>query len=637
VRGFPRPRRWRSRTFVGALALALALVGPAPVGAAETGGSTPAQEQTGTIAAPLRFALDATYSSWPGGQRQVYTVAGSNGLVGYTVELSDAVDGGAFQLEVLGGLTGLEDLDVSFYASFNPVVSSSAYNTRALGGEAGTIPEGSRYAVITMFNGAEAQFRFRGYEPVATPEAKPGKPAPLPLPAAPGIYTDYGTSGKGVDQWTKVLAKRSHVVIAVVDTGINPYHAAYRRTDYRVHPSRYIEGFPAGVPALGLSLGAADYVSARNADDPEVWAKVGGKTLYWIPGTNIVGAYSDYDYFDEVNDAPPAGVVAPRPVIDDSGHGTGTTSVAAGAGTSSLGAPFGSNPNALIVSLEGLGDAAVKWASEQPWIDFISGSYGDALSVPCNETVNDDGAVWCGKEYEYTAPFVLRDSRTSCFSAGNGLTRTGVAADRYSSLRPTSGPSWVVTVGAVSPRNEQDYGWHSVPVDVSSYGNHWPAADPFSLSGEQVFSGTSNATPVTCGVFSRALQAARAQLGDAREGIHTTFDGETVAAFGPARRGATGPLADGALTRLELQDAVFKTAEPAEFNAETWTYDPVVIPDNPLYYTQQGYGVANVASAARAIDVLLGRAPLPDRTEVDAWMATVDETRDVVYPPPTYP
>ncbi|HSO02381.1 MAG TPA: S8/S53 family peptidase, partial [Gaiellaceae bacterium] len=331
---------------------------------------------------------------------------------------------------------------------------------------------------------------------------------------------------------------------------------------------------------------------------------------------------------------PPGGLLS-RPVIDDDGHGTGTTSVAAGGGESSLRAPFGSNPEALIVSLEGLGDEGVKWASEQPWIDFISGSYGDPLAIPCNDEVDDMG-VWCGREYRYTAPFVLRDSRTACFSAGNGLTRTGVLADRYSSLRPTSGPSWVITVGAVSPRNEQDYGWHSVPVDISSYGLHWPAADPFSTAGEQSFGGTSNATPVTCGVFSKALLEARKRLGDAAEGIHTTPDGETVAAVGPPNR-AGGLLGDGVLTRTELERAVFTTAEPGEFDPNGWTYDPIVVPTTPVYYTQQGYGTANVASAFRAVDVITGAAPMPVRGDVDAWIALVDSVRETVYPSPGYP
>jgi hypothetical protein len=618
----------RPRSLVrAAVLLSLLFTSVASASAAPT--TPPAQEVTGTIVLPLRFAADVTYSSWPGGQRTAYTAAGSNGHVGYTIELDEAVQGGAFELVANGGLLTTDDFDLAFYASFTPTVSNATFMTRAPGGESGTIPDGSRFAVITMFEGANSSFTFRAWEAEGSTERMKGL-APPALPASPGISSTFGFEGDRVNQWAKKLRSRSHVVIAVVDTGVNPYHLAYRRAEYAIHPSKYIEGFPTDAPALGLSLGADSYEAARAADDGPVWSQVAEKKLYWVPGTNIVGAYSVADY----EGTPPAGLPS-RPIIDDDGHGTGTTSVAAGAGLSSRQEPFGSNPNALIVILEGLGDEGVKWASEQPWIDFISGSYGDPASIPCNDQVDDMG-VWCGREYRYTAPFVLRDARTACFSAGNGLTRTGVLADRYSSLRPTSGPSWVVTVGAVSPRNEQDYGWHSVPVDVSSYGLHWPAAAPFSITGEQEFGGTSNATPVTCGVFSRALLAARERLGDALEGIHTTPDGANVAALGPPNR-AGGLIADGALGRRELEDAVFKTAEPGEFDPNGWTYDPIVVPTTPVYYTQQGYGDANVASALRAIDVIFGTSPMPDRADVDAWIALVDSVRNTVYAPPTYP
>jgi hypothetical protein len=596
--------------------------------------STQVQEVEGTIAIPLRFAQDVTYSSWPGGQRQVWTAAGSNGHVGYTFELAEGTGGGSFTLDSVSGTTGLEDFDIAFYASFNPVVSSATIATRKIGGEAGTIPDGSRFAIVTLFNGANGTFRFRAYPPSDSVVRQTGL-KPAALPAAPGIYPNFGFEEDRVKQWAKRLASKSHVVIAVVDTGINPYHVAYRRPEYTIHPSNYIEGFPQDAPALGLSFGAPDYVTARTTDDGPVWGQVAERKLYWIPGTNVIGAYSVADYAG----TPPGGLPS-RPIIDDDGHGTGTTSVSGGAGLSTKGAPYGSNPDALIVIVEGLGDVGVKWASEQPWIDFISGSYGDAASVPCtdsgDETVDSVADVWCGREYRYTAPFVLRDGRTALFSAGNGLSRTGVAADRYSSVRPTSGPSWVVTVGAVSPRNEQDYGWHSVPVDISSYGLHWPAADPFSFSGEVEFGGTSNATPVTAGVFSRVLLAARRSLGDAVEGIHTTSDGKSVPAYGPSGI-AKGFIADGVLARTELQDAVFKTAQPEEFNPDTWTYDPVVVPNTPLYYTQQGYGNANVAAALRAIEVIMGRAPMPNRSDVDAWIASIDAVRNSIYPPPTYP
>jgi hypothetical protein len=643
VRTFPLSRRpfLIAATVAGALGVAGAA---APT---EALASEPAAAQTveGSIAAPLRFPLDATYASWPGGQRQLWSIAGSNGHVGYTLSLrcedgGVCVDGGRFKLDVISGATALEDLDVTFYASFNPVVSTGAFTSRAVGGEEFTIPDGSRFAIVTMFDGLDARFRFSAWEPVDAEERAKGL-RPVELPATPGVYSSFGFAGERVAQWTKRLRSKSHVVIALIDTGVNPYHVAYRRPEYAIHPSLYIEGFPSTAPALGLTFNAADYTAARTGDDAAVWSQVAGRTLYWIPGTNVIGAYS---IRDEV-DAPPAGIT-PRPIIDDFGHGTGVSSVSGGAGFSfQTRAPYGSNPNALLVIIEGLGHEAMEWALNQPWIDFVSGSYGDPLAIPYNDIV--DGFLEnvplaqqevASYEYRFTAPFVLRDGRTACFSAGNGISRTGIAYDRYSSIRPTSGPSWVVTVGAISPRNEQDYGWHSVPVDISSYGNYWPAAAPYSLDGEQVFSGTSNATPVTCGVFSAALLAVRNALGDAIEGVHaneTATGSQNVPALGPANV-AGGLAGDGVLTRIELQNAVFKTARPGQVDPQTLLFDPLVVPDSPAYYTMQGYGLANVASAGRAIDVLLGNAAMPQRPDVDAWVAGIDVIRDSVWPPPTY-
>lgn len=591
--------------------------------------AAPVQDENGSVLLPIRFPADVTYASWPGGHRNVYTVTNDNGHTGYTLALKPGTAGGAYALDVTGGATGNEDLDITFYTSFDPAVSPGASQTRGAGGESGPIPGGSNFAIITMFDGAEAEFRFRAYAP-----AKPAASSSIaaPLPKAPGIYPNFGQGGSGL---TQKLRSRSHVVIAVVDTGINPYHLAYRSPEYGIHPSEYIEGFPKGAPALGLTLDK-DYVKNRKADDGPVWSKVKEEKLYWIPGTNIVGAYSAYD----MAGTPPEKMKS-RPIIDDQGHGTGTTSVAGGISVSpTRKAPFGSNPQALIVMVEGLGDEAVKWASEQPWIDFISASYGDSRAIPFNDVVPDlpevpEEGKLDSREYRYTAPFVLRDGRTACFSAGNGLSRTGIATDRYSSIRPTSGPSWVVTVGAVSPRNDQDYGWHSVPVDVSSYGLHWAAAAPFSVDGEQDFGGTSNATPVTCGAFSAALLEARRSLGDAVEGIHVAADGTRLPAIGP-KGVAKGLIADGLLLREELQDAVLKTAQPGGFDTVRYTYDPIVIPDTTLYYTQEGYGIANVASAGRAADVILGRAEMPARSEVDAWIATIDLIRDAIWAPPTY-
>lgn len=625
----------KGRLFRASIALTALVAGglaaaPAPAAA------KPVQMVEGTVTAMTRFPADATYSTWVKPQRDVYNTTGQSGQAGAVFEVGKKSWGGRFALELVSGATGREDLDVTFYSDMTAPTTSGDKTTRTAGGETGVVPSGTTHAIVSLFTGADADFVYRGYAPV------PGKATKLSVPALPkpGIHASYG---KAPSPLSTAMKRKSHVVIALVDTGINPYHVAFRRPHSVVHPSQYIEGFPKNAAALGLRVGAKDYVAARNTDDGPVWSKVKERTLYWIPGTNIIGAYSQNDYYStlpELGDAPIDGVKnMPRPIIDDSGHGTGVSSVSAGA-------VYGSNPDALIVMVEGLGADAVAWAAKQPWIDVISGSYGDPASVPYTtavprigrdhtpiDAVNDEVGEVDGREYEHTGPFVLRDGRTACFSAGNGLSRTGLAYDRYSSIRPTSGPSWVITVGAVSPRNQQDYGWHSAPVDVSSYGSHVPAASYASTDARIDFGGTSSAAPITCGVFSKALLEARKALGDRREGIHSVR-GTRVPAAG--KRGK-GLLADGVLTRAELHEAVLKTALPAPFDPETYLYEPVpTIPDTPAAYTQQGYGVANPMSGRYAVAVITGRLPMPDRSDVDRWIAAMDAIRDALWNPADY-
>lgn len=501
---------------------------------------------------------------------------------------------------------------------------------RAISGPAGASPTELTVAFPGVeFPAAELRVRFvprsRGpailYDSPDAPSRISFDLGPIPdLGTQPRIDATYGlaqtqpdgTCAAGDALCERMMALRgdSQVVIALVDTGVNPYHVTFRREGMDVHPSTYVNGYPADAPALVLSHGAPRYGLARGTDDAGVWSQVQPNTLYWVPGSNIVGAISVRDLGD--------GGWAPRPVIDDSGHGTGVASVSGG-GARARGGVYGSNPEALIVVVEGFGDASVQWVQSQPWIDFVSGSYGDPYALPV-------GGINGGNEHRYTRPFVLEDHRTACFSGGNGLSKTGLPPDRWSSIRPTSGPSWVVTVGAASPRNGQDYWWHSLPVDVISYGNHWPAADPFSIDGEMVFSGTSNASPLTCGVLSAALLAARRALGDTAEGIHAGGPASGVPYPSPA-------LVDGLLTRIELQDAVFKTAEPVPFDPSTLGSDPGVWPTTPASWAYQGYGLVNAASGLRAAEVLLGLRPLPDRSDVDAFIAAADAVRDVFFPP----
>lgn len=422
----------------------------------------------------------------------------------------------------------------------------------------------------------------------------------------------------------EAFRNKPFTVIAFVDSGINPYHQDFRAPEFTHHPAEYIEGFPADAGRLDLSLDVADaegYAAAREADDDALW-DIEGNRLYWIPGTRIIGGYSTR--------AGGAGAFPERKILDENGHGTGVASVAAGQF-------FGSNPNALIVAVEGLGAASLKWATAQPWIDIVSNSWGNIGNVPLGSAVPTREAT--------------RRGQTVAFAGGNGTTNQNshqvfepggpVPVDdpcecKFPDSNPTftspyGGPSWVLTVGAVSPINGQAHWWHSVPVDVSSFGSKWRAAHAFGVQRDENrdFGGTSCATPVTAGVLSTIIERARHEFGDTTAGQRPE---QAVAVAQPgAALPADGPLADGTLTRSEAEALVQSTAFPVDFDAEKATWDYAIRPTTDLYYAYQGYGVVNRDSRDLAHQVLLGEAPMPDRAEVDGFIAGVDVLRNAIW------
>jgi hypothetical protein len=419
-------------------------------------------------------------------------------------------------------------------------------------------------------------------------------------PADP-TYTSY-------DCKVTRLRERPFVVVALQDTGINPYHIDFRLPaddDMQgVPPWEYIEGYPTTAKPLNVSLGAPSYESAVSRD-ANLWKGVKSHQLYYFPGTKIIGGYD------------PGADTRYTGVLDKAGHGTGTASEIAG-----MIHGFDNDVNVLIVMVQGLGEPPLQWLGQQPWIDVISASWGYNF-----------GAYFGTHENTFTKA-ATDAGKTVAFAAGNGISNTAIACDRATTLdSPTAGPSWVMSVGAVSPRNGQDYCWHHIPPDVSSYGLHWPAADYKSLDGEVDFGGTSCATPLTAGVVANEILQARRAVGDTVEGPHGAA--ALVVAPPGATLPASGPLSDGLLTHVEAEDVVMKTAQPVAFDPAQCAADPLecanTTPTTPAYFVYEGYGLVNAASRDRATQVLLGQAPMPDRSDVDEWMAAKNAISDAIW------
>jgi subtilisin family serine protease len=448
------------------------------------------------------------------------------------------------------------------------------------------------------------------------------------------VRIDAGCQGLGEAEAVacSLAAFRSKpfVVIAFVDSGINPYHDDFRAPEFVHHPATFLEGYPADATPLTLSLDLADtdgYDAAVEADD-EAWLGVERGQLRWIPGTRIVGGISIAN----------GGTVAGRSermIRDDQGHGTGVASVAAGRW-------YGSNPDALIVMVEGLGDAALTWATAQPWIDIVSNSWGPGLP----------GRVSTGS-VAGTRAAVAR-GQTVLFSAGNGMYNTNssdvwpaavpvedpckckIPPPNVSTTSHYGGPSWVMSVGAASPVNGQAHWWHGVPVDVMSFGSKWAAAAAFGVRRDdnRDFGGTSCATPITAGVLSAVIQRARAEFGDTVSGQRADRPGVVAEAAPGADLPPAGPLSDGTFTQADARLLVERAAEPVAADPDRLTWDYAVVPTTTASWVHQGYGLVDRDARVRSLAYLLGEVEVPERAEAARWQTLMDAHRDLLYGAP---
>lgn len=422
-------------------------------------------------------------------------------------------------------------------------------------------------------------------------------------------------------------------VVAFIDTGINPYHATFRDSSPRAfqHPSTYLPGYPSEAVALELTFSEDDWEDAVDADCKDVWSTVQPETLYWFPGTKIVGAV----YLGGEPGADCGETNSVHGILDYGGHGTMVAS--RGASTE-----YGACAQCLVVAVQGFTTESLLWtASHSAWIDAQSNSWGPFLPVPgpSDESGTTGNLV---DTPEFTAAVELAaQAHLAFWATGNGaLTRLGVLG-HPTLIDPRMTPSIVMVGGHDSGYVNT---WPDFPPHVVSDScNSWAAyADSMDESAEDVGGGTSGATPYAAGGAARILLEARAILGDLSTGVH-----EGVAASGPAGLVPDGPLADGNFTLAEWKELVFKTAteRPVQQHEDgsvcdvvgglgAYSATPVMwkdVPDDYPEYVHIGYGAVDNASRAVAFSVLQGQGPLPDRMETDAYFAQDAEARQRFY------
>lgn len=390
-------------------------------------------------------------------------------------------------------------------------------------------------------------------------------------------------------------------VIAYLDTGINPYHGAFRAPDWTDHPSTYIPGYPTSAQPLNLTLEADSFEQAWQADE-DVWTSVERHQLYYVPGTRIVGAIN-------VDNTGETG----NPVYDEHGHGT----MVADAGS---GHPRGTAPSSAIVMIAG-GHRENRWVLGQSWIDIYSRSLGDLghVGVP----VSTSGARVA------TAYEITQRGRSVVNAAGNGPVPVNT-------LGSMAGPPWMVTVGGVEGEGTQDRPYSHCaqcgrPYEVAAE-RDGDFASTDATNGTEPAAGTSFSAPRVAGYLARLVDDARDRLGDTGN-VHT-HPGLYARAADGVEPPDVGPLADGELNRTELEDTLRRTADADGI----WTGtrhrgDPVTVDPRQASYWWQGYGVVNSTTYDHARQVLLGEAAMPDRPQDDAWHDRFDRLARAYWAP----
>ena len=139
------------------------------------------QKETGTVLLPGPGPNgETTGGCWTGWARRFWIFSGgaTSGPFGSMIEIDKATWNGKFKLEVAGGASGTEDLDVTFYvdpgkidpadpAMQSGIVESSSYLTREAGGEVGTVPAESTLALVCLAigTGANAEWTYTATPP----------------------------------------------------------------------------------------------------------------------------------------------------------------------------------------------------------------------------------------------------------------------------------------------------------------------------------------------------------------------------------------------------------------------------------------------------------------------------------------
>jgi hypothetical protein len=387
-------------------------------------------------------------------------------------------------------------------------------------------------------------------------------------------------------------AARPTVVVAVADSGVNPYHRAFYRPGNTAHPCTYVKGFTnCSLPALELSVGKYDDPAKAFEADREVWDSVQTGSWYWIPRTNIIGAVCDQPVGGGPTDRtlPTRGPTAC--IFDENGHGTGTAS-----------SVLSEAPDALLLVHEG-NNGAYRMTTAPVTADVQSHSWGFYAPLPL-QALKAAGEDWCrtGEARDETLVFL---------AAGNEVPA------------PTLADCWrqkpeVQVIGGGYPGSFQANSW--TVYDFASWFCR-PVAAVRSTKEYESSCGTSFAAPTAAGAAAAALQTIREHDGyTGRSSTTRMSPSVTREAFVEALRSAASYK-----PKAKFPESV-PCADPTADCFTLWQAGWAPLPEQAPYLFW-GYGWLDSTVTGAVVSCALGRACPAKSQEAQDYNAQRQELR----------
>ena len=396
------------------------------------------------------------------------------------------------------------------------------------------------------------------------------------------------------------ITLKTHVVIAVIDSGINVYHEAFRRPNLTVDPSSYIDGFPNDTAAVNLTF-TGNYTSNYEADK-YIWEEqLKTHTLYWFPHTNVIGiSISQF--------LPTILIFKEYPIIDEFFHGTGVASIIAK-----------QNPNATIVMIEAGADKldeAFSWAVNQSWIDIITTEYA-ILYRPL--------ILFSSLRQWADLPAITKrgydEGKIIIVPSGN---RPWVNP----MFSPLSGPPWVICVGGAEPFC---HGAALSATKNADYVSSFTQDAAFYESTTTYFSasGTSFSVPSVAGTISNIIFSIRKEVNYTHGIINNTLifipEQDVHITNKDIRNAINHTAVYWKTTAWSLRDWIEQSpyvnasdpysGEPyTDFSMIFFRITSLTLPINPIApWLQMGWGFVDNSIVNETVKVLLKKNAMPEK------------------------